>query len=117
MYMYAPGTESGTANGEISESGVQGALSTDSERVPGWWKEIRVQEVSGTDPGVLVNGKRLLLRYAVGITAGASLEDNIAGRVWPIDGSEKRWLTWKRKSPQKMVANMRTSDGTLKALK
>ena len=27
---YAPGTESGTANGEISELGVQGALSADS---------------------------------------------------------------------------------------
>ena len=76
---YAPGTESGTANGESSESGVQGALSTDSERVPGWWKEIRVQEASNTDSGVMVNGKRLLLRSALGITVGASLEDNIAG--------------------------------------
>ena len=76
---YAPGTESGTANGEISESGVQGALSTDSERVPGWWKELRVQEASGTDSDVMVNGKRLLMRSALGITVGASLEDNIAG--------------------------------------
>lgn len=76
---YAPGTESGTANGESSESGVQGALSTDSERVPRWWKEIRVQEASDTDSGVMVNGKRLLLRTALGFTAGASLEDNIAG--------------------------------------
>ena len=61
---YAPGTESGTANGEISESGVQGALGTDSERVPGWLKEVRVQEASDTDSGVMVNGKRLLLRSA-----------------------------------------------------
>jgi hypothetical protein len=76
---YALGTESGTANGESSESGVQGALSTDTERAPGWWKEIRVQEASGTDSGVMMNGKRLLLRSALGITVGASLEDNIAG--------------------------------------
>ena len=53
--------------------------STDSERVPGWWKEIRVQEASGTDSGVMVHGKRLLMRSALGITVGASLEDNIAG--------------------------------------
>ena len=58
---------------------MQGALSTDFEMVPGWWKEIRVQEASATDPGVMVNGKRWLLRSALGITAGASLEDNIAG--------------------------------------
>ena len=76
---YAPGTESGTTNGEISESGVQGALSTDYGRAPGWWKEIVVQEASGTDSGVMVNGKRLLLRTALGLTVGASLEDNIAG--------------------------------------
>jgi hypothetical protein len=74
---YAPSTESGTANGEISESGVQRALSTDSGNT-GWWKELRVQETSD-DSGVMVNGKRFLLRSALGIVAGASLDDNIAG--------------------------------------
>jgi hypothetical protein len=38
-----------------------------------------MQEASGTDPGVMVNVKRLLLRTALGITVGASLEDNITG--------------------------------------
>jgi len=77
---YAPGTESGTANGEISESGVQRALSTDSGNT-GWWKHLRVQETSD-DSGVMVNGKRFLLRSALGIVAGASgasLDDKIAG--------------------------------------